>query len=74
MPALTQQAPTTAERVRSVCMRATGAMLAVDGLAPVDTAVHHLLGDGAFAADRRHGQRHGRRGQPARTVLRRCWS
>jgi hypothetical protein len=24
-------------------------MLAVDGLAPVDTAVHHLLGDGTFA-------------------------
>lgn len=45
----TQQAPSTAERVRSVCMGATGAMLAVDGVAPVDTPVHHLLGDGAFA-------------------------
>jgi Protein of unknown function (DUF2470) len=41
--------PSTAERVRSVCVRATGAMLAVDGFAPVNTAVHHLLGDGAFA-------------------------
>jgi hypothetical protein len=49
MPVLTQQAPSTAERVRSVCTHATGAMLAVDGLAPLDTAVHHLLGDGAFA-------------------------
>ena len=44
-----QPAPSTAERVRSVCVGASGAMLAVDGFAPVDTAVHHLLGDGTFA-------------------------
>ncbi len=44
-----QSGPTTAERVRSVCVGATGAMLAVNDFAPVDTAVHHLLGDGAFA-------------------------
>ncbi|MFZ0834917.1 MAG: DUF2470 domain-containing protein [Mycobacterium sp.] len=44
-----QPGPTTAERVRSVCVGATEAILAVDGFAPVDTAVHHLLGDGAFA-------------------------
>jgi len=49
MPVATPQAPSTAERVRSVCVRATGAMLAVDGVAAVDTPVHHLLGDGAFA-------------------------
>ncbi|MGB8501216.1 DUF2470 domain-containing protein [Mycobacterium sp.] len=44
-----QPAPSTAEHVRSICVGASGAMLAVDGFAPVDTAVHHLLGDGAFA-------------------------
>lgn len=49
MPVASPPAPSTAERIRSVCVRATGAMLAVDGFAPVDTAVHHLLGDGAFA-------------------------
>ncbi|MGE5695851.1 MAG: DUF2470 domain-containing protein [Candidatus Sericytochromatia bacterium] len=54
MPAVaSQQAPSTAERVRSVCMRATGAMLAVDGVAPCDTPVHHLFGDGAFAVTAR---------------------
>jgi hypothetical protein len=41
--------PSTAERIRCVCVRASGAMLAVDGFAPVDTPVHHLLDDGAFA-------------------------
>ena len=41
--------PSTAERIRSVCVRASGAMLAVDGFAPVDTPVHHLLDEGAFA-------------------------
>lgn len=42
-------APTTAERIRSACARAGGAMLAVEGLEPVPTPVHHLLADGSFA-------------------------
>jgi Protein of unknown function (DUF2470) len=42
-------APTTAERIRSACVRAGGAMLAVEGLEPAATPVHHLLGDGSFA-------------------------
>ncbi len=47
-PALTA-APTTAERIRSACARAGGAMLAVEGLDPAATPVHHLLDDGSFA-------------------------
>ena len=43
-------APTTAERIRSACARAGGAMLAVEGLEPAATPVHHLLDDGSFAA------------------------
>ena len=42
-------APTTAERIRSACVRAGGAMLAVEGQEPSATAVHHLLDDGSFA-------------------------
>ncbi len=42
-------APTTAERIRSACARAGGAMLAVEGLDPCPTPVHHLLDDGSFA-------------------------
>ena len=42
-------APTTAERIRSACARAGGAMLAVDGIDPTPTPVHHLLDDGSFA-------------------------
>jgi hypothetical protein len=42
-------APTTAERIRSACVRAGGAMIAVEGLDPSATPVHHLLGDGSFA-------------------------
>lgn len=49
MPVVSAPTPSTAERIRSVCVRANGAMLAVDGLAPADTAVHHLLADGTFA-------------------------
>lgn len=49
MPAVTQSEPTTAERVRSACAHAGGAMLAADGASPVDTPVHHLLPDGSFA-------------------------
>jgi hypothetical protein len=42
-------APTTAERIRSACARAGGAMLAVEGVEPTATPVHHLLDDGSFA-------------------------
>ncbi|MGX9789050.1 DUF2470 domain-containing protein [Mycobacterium sp. MMS18-G62] len=42
-------APTTAERIRSACVRASGAMLAVEGVEPIATPVHHLLDDGSFA-------------------------
>jgi len=42
-------APTTAERIRSTCVRAGGALLAVDGAEPVSTPLHHLLADGSFA-------------------------
>jgi hypothetical protein len=42
-------APTTAERIRSACVRAGGAMLAVEGVEPSATPVHHLLEDGSFA-------------------------
>lgn len=46
---MTAAAPTTAERIRSACMRAGGAMLAVEGIEPAATPVHHLLDDGSFA-------------------------
>ncbi len=50
---LTCPAPTTAERIRSACVRAGGALLALEnGKArqdPVATPVHHLLHDGSFA-------------------------
>src|SRR5262245_38412923 len=46
-------APTTAERIRSACARAGGALLVFenDGARqdPVATPVHHLLPDGSFA-------------------------
>ncbi|WP_454792904.1 DUF2470 domain-containing protein [Mycolicibacterium lutetiense] len=42
-------APTTAERIRSACARGGGAMVAVEGIEPVTSAVHHLLDDGSFA-------------------------
>lgn len=41
--------PTTAERIRSACVRARGATLAVEGLEPTESPVHHLLDDGSFA-------------------------
>ena len=46
---MTSPAPTTAERVRSACVRASCAILAVEGVEPTSTPVHHLLGDGSFA-------------------------
>lgn len=42
-------APTTAERIRSTCARAGGALLAVAGAEPLTTPLHHLLADGSFA-------------------------
>jgi hypothetical protein len=42
-------APTTAERIRSACVRAGSAMLAIEGVEPISTPVHHLLDDGSFA-------------------------
>ncbi len=46
---MTASAPTTAERIRSTCVRAGGAMLAIEGVEPAATAIHHLLDDGSFA-------------------------
>lgn len=50
---LTCPAPTTAERIRSACVRAGGALLALEApharQDPVVTPVHHLLPDGSFA-------------------------
>ncbi|MFG1934538.1 DUF2470 domain-containing protein [Mycobacterium sp. NPDC048908] len=46
---MAQVAPTTAERIRSACVRAGDAMLAVEGLEPTCSPVHHLLADGSFA-------------------------
>jgi hypothetical protein len=42
-------APTTAERIRSTCVRAGGALLAVDSAEPFTSPLHHLLADGSFA-------------------------
>lgn len=41
--------PTGAERVRSTCVRAGGALLAVDESPPVSTPLHHLMADGSVA-------------------------
>lgn len=46
---LSCQAPTTAERIRSACARAGGALLAIEHDDPVPTPVHHLMDDGSFA-------------------------
>ncbi|OBJ07607.1 DUF2470 domain-containing protein [Mycobacterium colombiense] len=42
-------APTTAERIRSTCVRASGALLAIEHDDPVATPVHHLMDDGSVA-------------------------
>jgi len=45
-------APTTAERIRSTCVRAGDALLAIEGAVgaePLTTPLHHLLADGSFA-------------------------
>jgi uncharacterized protein DUF2470 len=53
MATLSCPTPTTAERIRSACARAGGALLALEsGQArrdPVAVPVHHLLPDGSFA-------------------------
>jgi hypothetical protein len=49
MPPLAGPAPTTAERIRSACTRAGGALLAVEREDPAATPIHHLLSDGSFA-------------------------
>ena len=46
---MTTAAPTTADRIRSACVRSGGAMLEVQGVEPASTPVHHLLDDGSFA-------------------------
>lgn len=49
MTSATLTTPTTAERVRSACARAAGAMLVADDVAPATTPLHHLLPGGSFA-------------------------
>lgn len=49
MLALPDPAPTTAERIRSACARAGGAILAIEGDEPAPLPLHHLLDDGSFA-------------------------
>lgn len=49
MSPLSCPAPSTAERIRSACVRAGGALLAIDHDDPVVTPVHHLMDDGSFA-------------------------
>ncbi|OBI20361.1 DUF2470 domain-containing protein [Mycobacterium sp. E2327] len=49
MLSLSHPAPTTAERIRSACAKAAGALLAIEGADPIATPVHHLLADGSFA-------------------------
>ncbi len=46
---LTHAAPTTAERIRTACARAAGALVSIEREDPVATPVHHLLDDGSFA-------------------------
>jgi Protein of unknown function (DUF2470) len=41
--------PSTAERIRSACVRAGSALLALEGVDPESTPVHHLMADGSFA-------------------------
>ena len=49
MTSVTLSTPTTAERVRSACVRAAAAILAVDSVGPAAAPVHHLMADGSFA-------------------------
>ncbi len=49
MPVAAIPAPTTAERIRSACVRADSAILALENAEPLITGMHHLLADGSFA-------------------------
>ncbi len=49
MSVATMPGPTTAERIRSACVRAQSALLAIEGAEPEAVSVHHLLADGSFA-------------------------
>jgi hypothetical protein len=49
MSRATGDGPTTAERIRSTCVRGGSALLAVDGVEAVATPLHHLLADGSVA-------------------------
>lgn len=49
MTSVTLSTPSTAERVRSACARAAGAMVVADDVAPATTPLHHLLPGGSFA-------------------------
>lgn len=49
MSLATLHGPTSAERIRSACVRAASAILALEGTEPEPTAVQHLLADGSFA-------------------------
>ena len=49
MTSATLSTPTTAERVRSACVRAAAAILAADSVPPAAAPVHHLMADGSFA-------------------------
>jgi hypothetical protein len=44
-----RSAPTAAEQIRSTCVRAGGALLAVERAEPLTTPLHYLLDDGSFA-------------------------
>ncbi len=61
---LTSASPTTAERIRSACARAGGALLAVEREDPVATPLHHLLPDGSFAVAHSIGHGTGQAGAP----------
>jgi Protein of unknown function (DUF2470) len=49
MTVATIPGPTTAERIRSACVRAQSALIALDGSEPEPVSVHHLLADGSVA-------------------------
>ena len=46
---MTADRPSAAERIRSTCARAGGALLAVEQAQPVTSPLHHLMSDGSFA-------------------------
>lgn len=46
---ITNPTPTTAERVRTICVRAGAGLLAVEPDQPMAAPLHHLMSDGSFA-------------------------